>query len=291
MWKKVSVITVNPSSASSSKELTSITQEKVIFLFAEKRGAVCMPAKPFSKSILPEAVRSIKNWFFFLLNPMTNFSFKSLKSVSEKSFVFSMLRLILQGNFKEPVCVARLTFADISMLSATTADFVTDVESGIAYLKTRKEINKNKIGLMGHSEGGTIAPIVASTSKDVNFIILLAGTGLRGDKLLLIQEELIARASGTPETAIQQTREINTKLFDMVIKSNNTETLKADLTKYLNAASTNNQLSIDENHILISRYISFPKTANFTKATVFFTLNLVSIFFLCESTVVVEIFQ
>ena len=247
MWgKKVSVITVNPSSANSSKELTSINKEKVIFLSAEKRGAVCTPAKPFSKSILPEAVRSIKNRFFFLLNPMTNFSFKSLKSVSEKSFVFSMLRLILQGNFKEPVCAARLTFADISMLTATTADFVTDVESGVAYLKTRKEINKNKIGLMGYSEGGTIAPIVASTSKDVNFIILLAGTGLRGDKLLLIQEELIARASGTPETAIQQTRDINTKLFDMVIKSNNTETLKADLTKYLSAASTNTQLSIDE---------------------------------------------
>ena len=73
-------------------------------------------------------------------------------------------------------------------LSISEADFVTDVESGVAYLKTRKEINKNKIGLMGHSEGGTIAPIVASTSKDVNFIILLAGTGLRGDKLLLIQE-------------------------------------------------------------------------------------------------------
>lgn len=122
--------------------------------------------------------------------------------------------------------------------SATTADFVTDVESAVDYLKTRKEINKNKIGLMGHSEGGTMAPIVSSTSKDINFIVLLAGTGLRGDQLLLIQEELIARASGTPETAIQQTREINTKLFDMVIKSNDTETLKADLTKYLNAAST-----------------------------------------------------
>lgn len=65
--------------------------------------------------------------------------------------------------------------------SATSADFATDVESAIDYLKTRKEIDKSKIGLVGHSEGGLIAPIVASESKDVSFIVLLAGTGIRGD--------------------------------------------------------------------------------------------------------------
>jgi hypothetical protein len=62
--------------------------------------------------------------------------------------------------------------------TATSLDFASDVESAITYLKTRKEINKNKIGLVGHSEGGIIAPIVASKSKDVNFIVLLAGTGI-----------------------------------------------------------------------------------------------------------------
>ena len=71
--------------------------------------------------------------------------------------------------------------------SATTADFATDAESAIAYLKTRKEINSRKIGLTGHSEGGIIAPMVASRSKDVAFIAMLAGTGIRGDKILLLQ--------------------------------------------------------------------------------------------------------
>ena len=59
--------------------------------------------------------------------------------------------------------------------TATSADFATDVEAALAYLQTRKEINKDKIGLIGHSEGGLIAPIVASKSKEVAFVVLLAG--------------------------------------------------------------------------------------------------------------------
>ncbi|HAH58159.1 MAG TPA: alpha/beta hydrolase, partial [Bacteroidales bacterium] len=88
--------------------------------------------------------------------------------------------------------------------AATTADFATDVESAIEYLKTRKEVNVHKIGLIGHSEGGIIAPMVASASNDVSFIVLLAGTGIRGDKLLLLQQELIAKANGVSETEIEK---------------------------------------------------------------------------------------
>ncbi len=119
------------------------------------------------------------------------------------------------------------------MKTATTADFAMDAESAVAYLKTRKEINKNKIGLAGHSEGGIIAPLVASRSKDVNFIVLMAGTGLRGDKILLYQQEAIARASGGAETDIQKTKSVNSKAFDLVLKAKSDEALKTDLKKFL----------------------------------------------------------
>ena len=118
--------------------------------------------------------------------------------------------------------------------TATSADFATDVESAIAYLKTRKEINKKKIGLIGHSEGGLIAPMVASKSKDVAFIVLLAGTGIQGDKLLLLQQELIAKVNGVSETDIKKSIKINTELFEKVIKSNNVKKLKTDLTNLIN---------------------------------------------------------
>src|SRR3972149_315405 len=61
--------------------------------------------------------------------------------------------------------------------SATSKDFATDVLAGIEYLKTRIEVTKNEIGLIGHSEGGLIAPMVAVKSKDVAFIVLMAGPG------------------------------------------------------------------------------------------------------------------
>jgi len=74
---------------------------------------------------------------------------------------------------------------------ATTLDFADDVESTIQYLQTRSEIDKNHIGLAGHSEGGIIAPLVAAINDDVDFIVLMAGTGIQGDQLLLLQQELI----------------------------------------------------------------------------------------------------
>ena len=124
--------------------------------------------------------------------------------------------------------------------AATSADFATDVESAIAYLKTRKEINKKKIGLIGHSEGGLIAPMVASKSKEVAFIVLLAGPGIPGNELLLLQKELIERAMGVSEAEIKEGLESNAKLFDVVIQSVDIQKLKVDLTTKLNEMFANN---------------------------------------------------
>lgn len=117
--------------------------------------------------------------------------------------------------------------------TATSVDFATDVEAGIAYLKTRKEINKSKIGLIGHSEGGIIAPMVATQSKDVAFIVLLAGTGIQGDQLLLLQQQLIGKASGMSDEALQKIKSNNTKIFDIANKSTSIEQLQTDLTNYI----------------------------------------------------------
>ena len=115
--------------------------------------------------------------------------------------------------------------------TATSADNASDVEAAVTYLKSRKEIKQ--IGLMGHSEGGLIAPMVAANNEDIAFIVMLAGTGIRGDKLLLMQEELISRANGTPEKDIQTTKKINSKAFEIIVKSENDEQLKSEMTKYL----------------------------------------------------------
>lgn len=124
--------------------------------------------------------------------------------------------------------------------TATSADFATDVESAITYLKTRKEINKKKIGLIGHSEGGLIAPMVASKSKDVAFIVLMAGTGIQGDQLLLLQQKLIEKASGVSDENLQKNELTNKKAFDIVNKSNSIEQLNIDLTNFIKQSLVEN---------------------------------------------------
>jgi len=86
--------------------------------------------------------------------------------------------------------------------AATTADFATDAEAGLYYLKSCPEVNAHKIGLIGHSEGGVIAPMVAARNPDVAFIVMMAGSGVPGDEILAAQSLLIAQSMGaSPERA------------------------------------------------------------------------------------------
>jgi len=80
--------------------------------------------------------------------------------------------------------------------ASTSADFATDVESGLVYLKTRTEIDHGKTGLIGHSEGGMIAPMVAARNPGVAFIAMMAGTGVSGMEILPAQVSAIMEASG-----------------------------------------------------------------------------------------------
>ncbi len=75
-----------------------------------------------------------------------------------------------------------------NLKDATSLDFADDVITSIQYLQTRKEVNKNKIGVLGHSEGGFIAPIIYTKYKPLAFIISLAGTGISGGDILLMQQ-------------------------------------------------------------------------------------------------------
>jgi len=106
---------------------------------------------------------------------------------------------------------------------ATSVDFASDVLAGIEYLKTRKEINPKQIGLIGHSEGGLIAPMVAVKSSDTAFIILMAGTGLTGEEILHLQGALIYRAMGVSEEDIIKNRQFNEKIFSVLKEEEDSE--------------------------------------------------------------------
>ncbi|MDR2834607.1 MAG: alpha/beta fold hydrolase [Bacteroidales bacterium] len=109
---------------------------------------------------------------------------------------------------------------------ATTYDFSNDVEAIFKYLQKRKEIIKNKIGLIGHSEGAMIASMVASRNKNIDFVIFLAGPGIPIDSLLIMQTEAIAKASGLIDDEIEITSKLNFKIYQLVKSENNLDSIK-----------------------------------------------------------------
>lgn len=142
--------------------------------------------------------------------------------------------------------------------------FVNDTESAFEFLKTRKEINHSKIGLIGHSLGGIIAPIIASENTDVSFIVILAGSGIRGDKLMLLQKEKIERKMGVPETGITQGQNNMKGAYDIILKSNDNKTelqteLKSYFTKVFGAMLPESQIQT------ISEQMSIPWLTDFIK--------------------------
>jgi pimeloyl-ACP methyl ester carboxylesterase len=101
-------------------------------------------------------------------------------------------------------------------LQSTTEDFCGDALAGVAFLKARKEINTHEIGLIGHSEGGLIAPLAASRSDDVAFIVLMAGTGLPGEELLVVQNAAVLRLDGAAEDTIAKDEILLRKMIAVV---------------------------------------------------------------------------
>lgn len=99
---------------------------------------------------------------------------------------------------------------------ATSQDFSDDVLAGIAYIKSRKELNLNQIGLIGHSEGGLIAPMVAAKSRDVAFVVLMAGPGVNGEEILYEQRASLHRAAGETEDVMSQSRKFQEQMFTLV---------------------------------------------------------------------------
>lgn len=92
--------------------------------------------------------------------------------------------------------------------SATNEDFADDAEAAVAYLKSRKDINPKKIGIIGHSAGGTIAFMLAARNKDVAFIVSMAGAAIKGDSLMLKQSEMVLKSNGMPDAVWQMTKPI-----------------------------------------------------------------------------------
>jgi pimeloyl-ACP methyl ester carboxylesterase len=123
-----------------------------------------------------------------------------------------------------------------SLAKVTTKDFADDIEAGLEFLRSRKEIAASKIGLIGHSEGGAIAPIIAAHDKRVAFIVLLAGPGVSGEETILLQTDRINQLSGLAPDDIANNNELEKKLLRAICRKKNDEKALARLRQIYNAA-------------------------------------------------------
>jgi uncharacterized protein len=99
---------------------------------------------------------------------------------------------------------------------ATTVDLAADAQAALAYLKTRKEIDPAKIALIGHSEGAMIAPLIASRTKDVAWVVLLAAPATFGEETLLNQSALIGKAADLSDEQLEASLNFDQAAYDLV---------------------------------------------------------------------------
>lgn len=116
---------------------------------------------------------------------------------------------------------------------ATTADFAFDAQAAVQYLKEHRKINPSKIGIIGHSEGGMIASMVASADPQINFIVMLGAPGLPIDKMLLQQNESAQILAGVNPQEMEIRNELLRKFYDVLQHESDEEKAKVAIERII----------------------------------------------------------
>ncbi len=139
---------------------------------------------------------------------------------------------------------------------ATSEDFASDARAALAYLRTRSDVDASRLGVLGHSEGGVIAPIVAADDAGVRFLVLLAGSSVNGQRILLSQKALIMRASGQSESQIEKAVSFNRKTFDVVLHAPTVDDAKQQLKAHFDSMVARQEISQQQEEQLIAQVTS-----------------------------------
>ena len=108
--------------------------------------------------------------------------------------------------------------------TATIQDFATDALAAVAYLKTRQEINPRQIGLIGHSEGGSISFIASADNQDIAFIVSMAGVAIKGDSLMKLQRNAMLPKMGSSKKDIEKNEEL-IRLVETLIEKHSADSV------------------------------------------------------------------
>jgi pimeloyl-ACP methyl ester carboxylesterase len=117
--------------------------------------------------------------------------------------------------------------------TATSFDFADDTEAEANFLRAQPSVDPRRVGLIGHSEGGMIAPIVAVKDPKIAFIVLMAGPGAPIRELMTAQRAAVAKASGVDPAATARNEALVSRLNDAVAAAKDTATARAEAAKII----------------------------------------------------------
>ncbi|GAC1370886.1 MAG: alpha/beta hydrolase [Hymenobacter sp.] len=123
--------------------------------------------------------------------------------------------------------------------NATTADLVTDAQAALAYLRTRPLVSPQRVGLLGHGEGGNVALLTAAgPGRAPAFVVSLAGYGQPGYQVLLRQQGEIMRLIGADPAQVKAAREVYDRTVSIIRQSPDNAEARAKIVPLLSSANT-----------------------------------------------------
>lgn len=149
---------------------------------------------------------------------------------------FEPFRVLADGLARRGLVVLRMDDRGVgrstgSFASAGLEELVSDALAALVFLGKRPEVDPKRAGLLGHSEGGSVAAVAATRSGDVRFLVLLAAPAVRGEDLLLAQAEAIGRAEGATEPELERQASLERRLFACARTGQGLSELRAEIEK------------------------------------------------------------
>jgi len=122
-------------------------------------------------------------------------------------------------------------------IEATSSDFAVDAAAAVALLRARKDIDAAKVGLIGHSEGGIVGPMVAAKDPRIGFVVLMAGPGVRSRDLMMAQRRAVARVWGLSGAAVERDDQAVARIDAVLAENPDWEAAKVEAARLLGEAS------------------------------------------------------
>ncbi|MGI4832861.1 MAG: alpha/beta hydrolase family protein [Janthinobacterium lividum] len=126
-----------------------------------------------------------------------------------------------------------------TLQGTTSADYAADARTALAWLRAQPGIEKQHVGLLGHSEGGTAAVLAAGQPQPPNFLVLLAAPGIAGNELIVQQTVALARLRGDGPAALATVEQQERQVLAAVTQNPSNAQARAKLLPLLTAAGVN----------------------------------------------------